>query len=66
VEVVLPEHVKGVSAAKLVVPADRSEGELVLTFAPDAGPFNVPLLVRATVTTPRGPVVAETKVEAVK
>jgi hypothetical protein len=66
VEVVLPEHVKGVRAAKLVVPADRGEGELVLTFAPDAGPFNVPLVVRATVATPRGPVVAETKVEAVK
>jgi hypothetical protein len=66
VEVVLSEHVKGVSAAKLVVPADTGEGELVLTFAPDAGPFNVPLVLRATVATPRGPVVAETKVEAVK
>lgn len=66
VELVLPEHVKGVTAAKLVVAADKSEGELVLTFAPDAGPFNVPLVVRATVTTETGPVTAETKVEAVK
>jgi hypothetical protein len=65
VELVLPEHVKGVKAAKLVVPADKSDGELVLTFAPDAGPFNVPLLLRATVTTDRGPVTAEAKVEAV-
>lgn len=66
VEVVLPEHVQGVSAAKLVVPVDKGEGELAVTFAPDAGPFNVPLLIRATVATPRGPVVAETQVEAVK
>ncbi len=66
VELVLPEHVKGVTAAKLVVPADKSEGELVLTFAPDAGPFNVPLVLKATVSTDRGPVTAETKVDAVK
>ncbi len=66
VEVVLPEHVKGVTAAKLVVPADKSDAELVLAFAPGAGPFNVPLVLRATVTTPTGPVTAETKVDAVK
>jgi hypothetical protein len=66
VEVVLPEHVKGVTAAKLVVAADKSEGELVLKFAPDAGPFNVPLLLRATVTTDRSPITAEAKVEVVK
>jgi hypothetical protein len=63
---VVPEHVKGVTAAKLVVPADRGDGELVLTFTPDAGPFNVPLVLRATVSTPKGPVTAETKVDAVK
>ncbi len=66
VEVVLPEHVKGVTAAKLVVAADKSDAELVLTFAADAGPFNVPLLLKATVTTPTGPVTAETKVDVVK
>jgi hypothetical protein len=66
VEVVLPEHVKGVTAAKLLVAADKSDAELVLKFASDAGPFNVPLLVRATVTTPKGPVMAEAKVEVVK
>jgi hypothetical protein len=66
VEVILPEHVKGVTAARLVVAADKSDAELVLTFAPNAGPFNVPLLVRATVTTEKGPVTAETRVEVVK
>lgn len=66
VEVVLPEHIKGVTAAKLVVPADKSDAELVLTFAPDAGPFNVPLVLKATITTPTGPVTAEAKLDAVK
>jgi hypothetical protein len=66
VELVLPEHVKGVRAEALVVAADKSDGELVLVFAPDAGPFNVPLLLRASVTTEKGPVTAETKVDAVK
>ncbi|MBM3980353.1 MAG: hypothetical protein FJ304_08715 [Planctomycetes bacterium] len=66
VELVLPEHIKGVTAAKLVVPADKSDAELVLTFAPDAGPFNVPLVLKATVTTPKGPVTAEAKLDAVK
>ncbi|HEY1190103.1 MAG TPA: hypothetical protein VGE74_20810, partial [Gemmata sp.] len=66
VELVLPEHVKGVTAARLIVAADKSESELVVTFAPDAGPFNAPLVVRATVPTPTGPVTAETKLDAVK
>jgi hypothetical protein len=66
VTLVVPEHVKGVTAAKLIVPADKGDGELVLTFAPDAGLLNVPLVLRATVSTPKGPVTAETKVDAVK
>ncbi len=66
VTLVLPDHIKGVTVAKLVVAADKSEGELVLTFAPDAGPFNGPLVVKAVVQTDTGPVTAETKVEVVK
>jgi len=66
VEIILPEHVKGVTAAKLVVPADKSEGELVLNFAPNSGPFNVPLVLRATTSTTKGPITAETKVDVVK
>lgn len=66
VELVLPDHIKGVTASKVVVSADKGEADVVLRFAPDAGPFNVPLLLKATVTTDRGPVTAEAKVEAVK
>lgn len=66
VELVLPEHVKGVRAPALTVPADKSAAEFVLSFDADAGSFNVPLLLRATVRTPRGLVVAEAKLDAVK
>ncbi|MBP3960704.1 hypothetical protein J8F10_36225 [Gemmata sp. G18] len=66
VELVLPEHVRGVTVAKLVVAADKGDGELVLKFAPNAGPFNAPLVVKATVQTDTGPVTSETKVEAVR
>ncbi|VTS00851.1 Putative pre-peptidase OS=Singulisphaera acidiphila (strain ATCC BAA-1392 / DSM 18658 / VKM B-2454 / MOB10) GN=Sinac_2823 PE=4 SV=1 [Gemmata massiliana] len=66
VELVLPEHVKGVTATKLMVAADKRDGELVLKFAPDAGPFNAPIVVKATVQAETGPVTAETKVEAVR
>ncbi|WP_439628495.1 hypothetical protein [Gemmata sp.] len=66
VEAVLPAHWKGVTAAPLVIPAGRDTGELVLTFAKDCGPFNAPLVVRATVETRDTPVTAEAKVEIVK
>jgi hypothetical protein len=39
---------------------------LVLKFGNDCGPFNAPLVVRATVETAATPVTAEAKVEVVK
>jgi hypothetical protein len=66
VEAVLPEHWKGVTAAPLVIPADGEAGELVLSFAKDCGPFNAPLVIRATVETKDTPVTAEAKVEVVR
>jgi hypothetical protein len=65
VEAIIPEHWVGMSAAPLTIPADAETGELVLTFGPRAGPFNAPLLLRATVVTPSTPVVAETKIDVV-
>ncbi|VTU00384.1 Peptidase domain protein OS=Solibacter usitatus (strain Ellin6076) GN=Acid_3763 PE=4 SV=1 [Gemmataceae bacterium] len=66
VEAVLPAHWKGVTVAPLVIPADRDAGELVLRFAKDCGPFNAPLVVRATVEAKDTPVTAEAKVEVVR
>jgi hypothetical protein len=65
VEAVLPDHWKGVTAAPLVIASDADTGELMLKFAKECGPFNAPLVVRATVTEPTTPVVAEAKVEIV-
>ncbi len=66
-ELLVPEHVRGLSAEPAIIPTDQSRGEVPLRFAAGPlGPFNVPLVLRATLTTPTGPVVAETKLEIVR
>jgi hypothetical protein len=52
-----------VKAEALVIPAPRSAGMLTLRFGAAPGPFNVPLLLRATLATAAGPVTAETKID---
>ncbi len=47
VELVVPPHVQGVAAEPLVLPAGEVAGTLHLRFAADAGPWNMPLTVRA-------------------
>jgi hypothetical protein len=67
VELVLPAHVKGVTAEPLTLPADQAVGKITIKFAPDhSGPFNLPLLLRATAMKGENdPVVAEAKLEVV-
>jgi hypothetical protein len=66
VEAILPSHWRGVSASPVVIPPGATTGELVLRFAVgEVGPFNMPLTVRATLTTPSTPVIAEAKLEIV-
>jgi hypothetical protein len=67
VELVLPPHIHGVSADPLTLPADQTTGTLTLKFvADDRGPFNMPLLLRATaLKSPTDPVVAEARIEVV-
>jgi hypothetical protein len=67
VELILPKHVRGVAAEPVMIPADRDAGELHIRFADGAlGPFNLPLVVRATVLEGGRPVTAEAKVEFVE
>ena len=47
-ELVVPEHVRGVAAPAVTVPADRNTGTLPIRFEARPGPFNVPLTLRAT------------------
>jgi hypothetical protein len=65
VEAVVPPHWTGVTADKLTIPAGSGTGELVLRFAPAAGPFNQPLTLRGTLATERTPVVAEATLDVV-
>jgi hypothetical protein len=65
VELIVPRHIRGVTAEALTIPAGRDRGELVLRFADAPGPFNMPLTVRATVAAKGRPVTAETPVDIV-
>ncbi len=66
VELVAPGHIRGVTVDPIMVPNDQATGTAVFRFAPDpVGPFNMPVTLRATVTEPSGPVVAEAKVELI-
>jgi hypothetical protein len=59
-------HLRGVSAAPVVVAADQSAATVVLHFAADAvGPFNTPLVLRAVLMDKGDPVIAEAKLEVV-
>jgi hypothetical protein len=63
VELVMPEHMHGVSAEPVLIPSGLNSGSLTIHFAASQlGPFNMPLLVRAGSANANGPVVGETKV----
>ena len=47
IELVVPESAKGLSAAKLTLPADQAEGKLVLAAAADATPGKHVLVARS-------------------
>lgn len=49
VQLELPPHIHGLSCTSLLLPADKSAGELILNFSNKSlGPFNMPLKVSAT------------------
>jgi hypothetical protein len=64
VELIVPPHMRDVSAEPVLIPAGKEKGQLSIHFAPRVrGPFNMLLTVRATLTERGRPVIAETKVE---
>jgi hypothetical protein len=65
VELVMPDHIRGLSAAPLMIAAEQTSGNFVLTFGPEAGPFNMPMVLRATLKELSGPVTAQAKLEIV-
>jgi hypothetical protein len=48
VELVVPRHIRGVTAEPVTAKPGENEAVLKIRFAADAGPFNMPLAVRAT------------------
>ncbi len=73
VELVVASHIRGVSADPVTLAADQTAGTLNVRFAAagsgptNIGPFNMPLIVRATAMKgPDDPVVAEAKLEIVE
>ncbi len=63
VELVLPKHIQGLSAKPITIAADQDHGQLAVDCASDQlGPFNMPIVLRATIIDDRGhPVISETK-----
>lgn len=67
VELVIPAHIRGISAEPVTLPANKTTGALTIKFTGEhPGPFNMPLLVRATaMKSENDPIVAEVKIEVV-
>lgn len=64
VELIVPAHIKGVRVDSVTLAKDQGQGSLVLRCAKEIpGPFNMPLVVRATLQDHGQPVVAEAAVE---
>lgn len=68
VELLPPAHVRGVEAAPLTIPPGQTTGTLTVKFAREnRGPFNQPLILRATLLKDdKSPVIGETTVQVVE
>jgi hypothetical protein len=63
-ELLLPSHIKGLSADPAVIAADRDRGELTIRCADKMPPlFNMPLIVRAVLMHNGEPLMAEVKID---
>lgn len=66
VELQPPAHVTGVRASAVTLPAGSTSGMLEVTFAANAGPFNLPFRIFATTLDAKTPNTAEAFIEFVK
>lgn len=65
-ELIQPAHMRGVHAKPVVIATDQSQATFTLHFAADQlGPFNMLVVLRATLSHAMGPAIAEAKVEIV-
>jgi hypothetical protein len=66
VGLVLPAHIKGIHAQPVTLTDEHNQGSLVLQCGDNPGPFNMPLVVRATLVDHGNSVEAEAQVEMVR
>lgn len=64
-ELVVPPHMKDIAADPVEVAPAQSRAVLVLRFGKTPGPFNMPLLLRATALQGTSPLVGESPIEIV-
>jgi hypothetical protein len=63
-ELVTPSHQRGLTAAKTTLAAKEDRGQLIVTCADKlTGPFNMPVIMRATLMRSGEPIVAEVKLD---
>lgn len=67
IQLIVADHIQGVVAKDVIVPADAAHGELEIQFANNSiGPFNMPLNIRAKTMDSRGfPVIGETSLDVI-
>jgi hypothetical protein len=64
VELIVPAHIRGVTAEPVTISADDTQGKLTIRFAnPVQGTFSMPLVIRATLFDKGQPFIAETQVD---
>lgn len=66
IELIVPQHIQGISAERATLPAGAERGSLELRYAREVGPLNMPLTLRATLHAGNRPMIAETKIELVR
>jgi hypothetical protein len=65
-ELIHPGHMRGLRAEPVILSGEQSKTTFTLRFAAETlGPFNMPVVLRATLSDAAGPVVAETKLDIV-
>ena len=62
-ELVVPKHVRDVSAEAVTLTAGTDSGQLRVRFGAAPGPFNLPLVLRATAERGGEPIIGETEIE---
>ena len=64
IDAIIPSHFESVSADTTTIPSDADQGTLSFQFGANPGPFNMPIIIRATMQKENGDdVYAETKFE---